>query len=147
MVTTVGTGNDPKDVVAEFIQLERDVIAAYDSALERLSDAGASSKIKEFREDHLGHVRSLEDLARQIGAEVPSQTDSKAMLTKGKVAIAGVTGDNAILSAMSTNEDDTMTAYRNGCENDALPPEVKALMQRAYEDETRHRAWMANTEV
>ena len=35
----------------------------------------------------------------------------KALLTKGKVVIAGLMGDEAILQAMRTNEADTNTAY------------------------------------
>ena len=43
--------------------------------------------------------------------EAPSEGDSKQMLTTGKVALASLMGDGAILAAMKTNEDDTVTAY------------------------------------
>ena len=50
------------------------------------------------------------------------------VLTKGKVVLGGLIGDNAVLQAMKTNEDDTNTAY-----------------ERALGDERRHRDWMVET--
>ena len=40
----------------------------------------------------------------------------KAILTQGKVVLADMFGDSAILKAMKTNEDDTVTAYDRACE-------------------------------
>jgi rubrerythrin len=142
MVTTVGTGNDPATVVTNLIQLERDAIAAYDKAIEKLSDPAKAEKVREFREDHLRHVRELESAAKDLNAEIPADTDAKAMLTTGKVSMASLAGDDTILSAMSTNESDTIAAYRHGCENESLPPSLQPMLRRALEDEERHKAWM-----
>ena len=46
-----------------------------------------------------------------MGRTPPKEGDMKALLTKGKVVIAGLMGDEAILQAMRTNEADTNTAY------------------------------------
>jgi hypothetical protein len=45
-----------------------------------------------------------------MGRTPPKEGDMKALLTKGKVVIAGLMGDAAILQAMRTNEADTNTA-------------------------------------
>jgi rubrerythrin len=142
MVTTVGTGNDPAKVVSDLIQLERDAIAAYDKAIEKLSDEMAARKVREFKGDHLRHVEELEAAAREVGAEIPHETDAKAMLTTGKVSMASLGSDETILSAMSTNESDTIAAYENGCNNDSLPASLQPMLKRALEDEKRHKAWM-----
>ncbi|TFL19874.1 ferritin-like domain-containing protein [Jannaschia formosa] len=142
MVTTVGTGKDVQTVVTNLIQLERDAIAAYESTIEKLSNSAASAKIEEFRQDHLRHLRELEDAARECGAEIPADTDAKAMLTQGKVAIAALGSDDTILSAMSTNENDTIAAYRNSCENSVMPASMRPMLERALKDEERHKAWM-----
>jgi rubrerythrin len=145
MVTTVGTGNDIHSILEDFIYLERDAIEAYDSTISRLGDPQWASKIEAFKEDHLRHLRELSDYAQSIGAPVPREADSKSMLTTGKIALADLAGDSAILKAMSSNETDTITAYENGTRNDSIPADLRPMMERALEDERRHKAWMDDT--
>ena len=64
------------------------------------------------------------------------------MLTEGKVVIAGIMGDKAILTAMKSNEDDTNTAYERSVDNDVVPAQVKDTLREFLGDERRHRAWI-----
>jgi hypothetical protein len=59
----------------------------------------------------LHHITELGDILSSMGRTPPKEGDMKALLTKGKVVIAGLMGDEAILQAMRTNEADTNTAY------------------------------------
>jgi rubrerythrin len=142
MVTTVGTQNDFKALLKDFIALEHDAIAAYDATIERLSSPDHAEKIREFRGDHERHLSELRDMAERHGAHAPEQGDAKEMLTTGKVKLAGLAGDGAVLKAMSTNESDTVTAYQRGAENVAVPEEDREIFRRALADEERHKAWM-----
>jgi hypothetical protein len=54
-------------------------------------------------------------------------------------------GDAAILKAMKTNEDDTVTAYERASRHEDAIPESKAFFMKAHQDEERHRAWMSTT--
>ncbi len=69
----------------------------------------------------------------------------KSMLTTGKVKLAGLMGDKAIIQAMKTNEDDTNTAYERATKFKDAPPQVHATLERNREDERRHRDWMVET--
>ena len=57
------------------------------------------------------HITELGDILSSMGRTPPKEGDMKALLTKGKVVIAGLMGDEAILQTMRTNEADTNTAY------------------------------------
>jgi hypothetical protein len=59
----------------------------------------------------LRHITELGDILSSMGRTPLKEGDMKALLTKGKVVIAGLMGDAAILQAMRTNEADTNTAY------------------------------------
>ena len=59
----------------------------------------------------------------------------KALLTKGKVVIAGLMGDEAILQATRTNEADTNTAYERAVKLSGLPSNTRDVLQRGLEDE------------
>lgn len=142
MATTVGTGNDLNTIIKDFILLERDALEAYDAAIARLSDPAFKGQVQSFKEDHLRHLDELQKAAQEIGAPAPQDSDMKAMLTTGKVAMAGVAGDTSIMKAMASNEVDTITAYENGTKNETVPAALKTMMERALEDEKRHKAYM-----
>jgi len=77
-----------------------------------------SAKVAEFKQDHLQHVDVLNEIARELGIEAPTEGDMKQMLTTRKIVLADLMGDAAILKAMKTNEDDTVTAYERASGHD-----------------------------
>ena len=145
MATTVGTENNIQDLVKNLILLEHDAIAAYESTIEKLSDSTLSAQVAQFRQDHLQHLDVLQEIAVETGAEAPAEGDMKQMLTTGKVALAGLLGDGAILKAMKTNEDDTVTAYERASTHRDAIAKSRAFFEKALEDERRHRDWMQRT--
>jgi rubrerythrin len=144
MVTMVGTESTLPELVENLLLLEHDAIAAYDQTIQRLESASYKQKIAEFKSDHDRHVRELSQLAAAVGAEVHQKGDAKQMLTTGKVALASLLGDSAILTAMRSNEEDTVTAYERASRHAEATPEARATFERAHSDELRHREWMSN---
>ncbi|GGL96817.1 hypothetical protein GCM10011534_18620 [Pseudooceanicola nanhaiensis] len=146
MPTTVGTESTAADLVKNLLTLEHDAIAAYDSTIERLESAEYRQQIETFRRDHEAHVQDLGRIADSMGIEKPMEGDMKQWLTTGKVALADLAGDNAILKAMKTNEDDTVAAYQQALENEITGAELRPLMEKGLADERRHRAWMESAQ-
>jgi rubrerythrin len=145
MVTMVGTESRYTDLIGSLLQLEHDAIAAYDTCIERLESPSARETIAAFRRDHDRHVRELTDLAEADGIEVPAEGSMKQMLTTGKVALAGMVGDGAILKAMASNESDTIAAYERAKDHADAPAAAREIFARAPADEVRHREWMSGT--
>lgn len=145
MATTVGNEGDFNSLITDLVYLERDAIAAYDSTISHLSDPSFKSQVSQFKGDHLQHLDVLKEIADESGAVAPIAGDMKQMLTTGKVALASLMGDGAILKAMKTNEDDTVTAYERASTHDDANPRSKAFFEKALADEQRHRDWMQRT--
>lgn len=145
MATTVGNEDTFEDLVTNLILLEHDAIAAYDSTIERLSAADLADQVRTFRENHLQHLEVLREMASEIGIEAPAEGDMKQMLTTGKIAMANLAGDSAILKAMRTNEEDTVTAYERASDHPDTIEKSRAFFQKAHADELRHREWMQTT--
>ncbi|MGO8049810.1 DUF2383 domain-containing protein [Rhizobium leguminosarum] len=144
MVAVVGNESSIEKFVTDLLYLEHDAIAAYESCIERLDNKEFSAQIATFRED-LQHLQVLNEMAREMGIEAPTEGDMKQMLTTGKIAIADIMGDAAILRAMKTNEDDTVRAYERASRHEDAIPASKAFIMKAHRDEERHRAWMSTT--
>lgn len=145
MATTVGTEDTIQDLVRNLILLERDAIAAYESTIERLDDPALAAQVEQFRQDHLQHLDVLNGLAAEVGAEAPLEGDMKQMLTTGKIALADLFGDAAILKAMRSNEEDTVTAYERAAQHRDAIEKSRTFFQKAHSDELRHREWMQRT--
>lgn len=142
MVTTIGTETTIEDLLTDLAQLDFDAAAAYQAAIDRLKDAQFKAALSEFRDDHLRHTRELGECLRQMGKGAPQEGDVKQILAKGKVVIGGLMGDRAILEAMRTNEDDTVTAYDRAVGHKNSPRNVMDVLERAQQDEHRHCAWV-----
>ncbi|SDI61356.1 ferritin-like domain-containing protein [Salipiger marinus] len=145
MATTVGHESNIEKLVTDLIILEHDAIAAYKSTVERLSDSALSAQVEEFLQDHHQHLVVLNEIAAELGVEAPAEGDMKQMLTTGKIALADLMGNGAILKAMKTNEDDTVTAYERAVGHPDALPKTRAFFEKALTDEQRHRAWMQQT--
>jgi uncharacterized protein (TIGR02284 family) len=145
MATTVGTEDRLEALLADLIQLDHDAVLAYKTAIERLGNASHRSALAGFRRDHLRHIEELGDALAGLGGTPPKEADRKSFLTQGKVVLAGLIGDKAILQAMKTNEDDTNTAYERAVQHRNASPELRKTLEDALGDERRHRAWIIET--
>jgi uncharacterized protein (TIGR02284 family) len=143
MATRVGTEDNPVEMLEHLMALDFDAIEAYQAAIERLDNEQWKAQMATFRSDHERHTHELKPLIRAMGGNPPTGPDSKAMLTEGKVRMANLMGDEAILKAMRTNEDDTNAAYERAFAK--CPPEACEVLSRGLDDEHRHREWIVAT--
>src|SRR5258708_31622554 len=98
---------DIVNLLNDLIELDYDAIEAYKAAIGRLSDVGDKTQLGQFMADHRRHVSELSLVVRNLGGSPPDHGDLKQVLTKGRVVLAGLTGEKAILEATKSNEDDT----------------------------------------
>jgi uncharacterized protein (TIGR02284 family) len=145
MTTTVGTENTLESLLEDLIQLDYDATDAYQAAIDRLENSSYRTRLVEFMRDHLRHITELGEILSSMGRTPPKEGDMKALLTKGKVVIAGLMGDEAVLQAMRTNEADTNTAYERAVNFKGLQANTLDVLQRGLEDERRHCEWILET--
>ncbi|WP_218353826.1 DUF2383 domain-containing protein [Alteromonas lipotrueiana] len=126
-------------------ELDFDAIEAYEEAIKRLDDKSIADKLSQFRGDHLSHTDALNRLLQARSEDKVDGPDAKRVLTEGKVIIADLMGDKAILKAMSANEKLTVKAYEEALEVDSLSVEEKTQVTKHYEDEKRHHNWIKST--
>lgn len=144
MVTMVGLETNFVQMLNDLIELDYDAIEAYKAAINRLGDASSRESFEKFKSDHERHTRELTQLVRDLGG-VPSTGPSlKQYLTQGKVVLADLFGDEAILRAMKTNEDDTNIAYERATTHNKKPSIANEILARGLADEQKHRDWIEN---
>ena len=146
MVTFAGTQNKFLDALKAIIELDYDAIKAYQAAIDRLESPVYKQKLEEFKGDHQRHVETFSTYLTQYNVTPPSGPDIKGMLTAGKVKIASLSSDRAILKAMLDNEGDTVEAYENINSHPDKPTELSETLYRSLSDEHRHQQWI-NQEV
>lgn len=145
MVTTVATASDIIDMLNDLIQLDYNAIHAYDAAIARIDDVEHQRQLAEFKEDHERHTRELDSVIRGLRGKPVNGAIISHVVTAGKVVLADMMGDQAVLKAMKTNMDDTNKAYERAAGRRDLPPEAVPVIQAALGDERRHREWFEKT--
>lgn len=128
----------------QLIRLDYDAIEAYVAAIEKLQNPEYRERLSQFCEDHDRHVRVLSALVDGYGGKAATGPDIKRLLTKGKVVIADLVGeDRAILMAMRANEEVTNLAYEEALKHiGSVKEETRAIIEKNLADERRHRAWI-----
>ncbi len=143
MTTFVGTQTNFIDAVKDLIELDYDAVEAYEAPINRLDSDEYKAKLKEFMHDHKRHIEELGDLVEKHGETPPAGPSmGKQWITKGKVVLANLIGDDMIIKAMLDNEKDTNTAYEKMHGRDDRWDDAKDIIKRGLEDEKRHKAWM-----
>jgi uncharacterized protein (TIGR02284 family) len=145
MVTTVGLEANFTEMVSDLIELDFDAAEAYEEAIKRFNNDNYKHVFQQFKADHYRHTEELSNFLKDMGEEPPTGPSAKRMLTKGKVILADMFGDAAILRAMKTNEDDTNTAYERAVNYANLPAGAINILERGLADERRHRDWIVQT--
>ncbi|WP_394832903.1 PA2169 family four-helix-bundle protein [Pendulispora rubella] len=123
------------------IVADYDAIEAYEAAIPRLSVDEDQRTLRRFVEDHQRHIEKLAFFVRQNGGRPVDHADLRRIVAKGKVVIGGFMGDDAVLGAMCSNEQETNDVYaRAGTGSYAQP--LRLLLARYLDDERQHREWL-----
>jgi len=134
--------NKKSEELQQLITLDYDAIEGYDEAIKRIADPISKAKLAEFRGDHVRHTENLAAILREWGEDVPDGPGVKRFLTEGKVKIADLAGDKAILQAMRLNEKVTNEAYEKAMKLDDLDAASHDALKANFEDEQQHKAWI-----
>jgi hypothetical protein len=131
MATMVGTQKSFTQAIKELVELDYDALGAYESAINNLENPE--------------HITELSAFLSRCNETAPSGPDNmKKVLVKGKVELASLFGDQNILSAMLSNEEDTNTAYEriNARIGEAADKEIAKIIAGGLADERKHRDWI-----
>jgi len=142
MAEMTKTSEDTIKHLNALIELDFDAIEAYEAAIERLKDPMEKAQLRKFLDDHTRHVVDLSPLVVELGGKPATKADFKKVLTKGKVVVAGLVGERAVLEAMKSNEETTTKTYRKASSEPGIPARVRAVVERNFADEQRHLAWI-----
>lgn len=145
MTTLVGTQGEFSSALKELVELDYDAVEAYEAAINRLENTAYIEKLTDFKNDHLRHIKDLTDLLKKHNEEAPTGPSMvKQWLAKGKVVLANLAGDEAILSAMNSNEIDTNTAYETMDNRKDKWDDAVEIIKQGLADEKRHKEWLEN---
>lgn len=126
---------------SDLIRFDYDAIGAYDQAIDALKDPQLSQPLTSFRGDHERHVTELSALVRKLGGAPPQAPGARGFIRKAMTKVAGLVGPEATLKAMKSNEEVLNKQYANRANMD-FPADVLSVIQKNYQDEQRHLAWV-----
>jgi competence ComEA-like helix-hairpin-helix protein len=135
---------DPEQLIEALIglaELDSEAAAAYAVASEAIAEDDLRAKLREFRQDHLRHVRDLNGLIERAGGESLEGLEPDEAFLATLAETATPLGARGLLIAMIGNEMLTNGTYATALD---LPHDqtVRRVLERNYADEQRHLRWL-----
>ncbi|KAM9989503.1 hypothetical protein ACTFIY_005557 [Dictyostelium cf. discoideum] len=135
----VGSQKEFSNSLRELLELDYDAVEAYKTSIDRIRDPESKEMITGFMHDHENHIKELTDIFKKHNMDCPQGPTSKQWLTKGKVVLSNIIGDDGILSAMHSNEEETTKAYETLVNREDIWEDSEDFLRRGLEDEKRHK--------
>lgn len=131
--------------LSRLVELEIDALQAYDAAIAWVGGPGTAigSELALFKVEHQKQALELHEALLALGARAPEveEPDVKGVVIGALTPPRRRLDAEEILEAMRGNEQLT-TAVTRKILAKPLPADIRALVQRAHEDEVRHLAWI-----
>ncbi|EGC34631.1 hypothetical protein DICPUDRAFT_34705 [Dictyostelium purpureum] len=139
MSSMVSSQKEFSSALRDLLELDYDAVEAYKTSIDRIRDPESKDLITEYMHDHERHIQEITDVFRKHNLDCPTGPTKKQWLTKGKVVISNIIGDDGVLSAMSSNEEETCKAYESIVNRDDKWEDCKEMLNRGLQDERNHK--------
>jgi len=124
--------------LSNLVQLDIDVIHAYDQAVKEIDDPIIRERLLAFQGDHRNHISGLTEQLRNLGAEPPEESiDFKGFVIEAFAAIRSFTGLKGALKSMKATEEITNRYYGEVVSWEA-PDAIKNLLRMYFSEEKIH---------
>ncbi|MBG8554658.1 ferritin-like domain-containing protein [Hymenobacter guriensis] len=137
----------------DLVEINRTATKGYQQAAEGVTSPDLRAELSKFSQQRAQFAADLEQAARRIGVESPSQestvegalTDAAAALHRGWINIkSAITGqdDSAILGECETGDAVALQAYETALRSSELPVETRNVIQQQHGDILSAKNWV-----
>lgn len=119
------------DRLNSLIQLDLDLIATYDAAIEHLKNPTFKSALLERKQGLLGAIGRLSALVKSYGGTPKIHSNMQTIFTKSRVIVGVLINDRGILRAMEVNEKERNARYISALKSLADVPELRWALSAA----------------
>jgi bacterioferritin (cytochrome b1) len=131
------------EVLGRAIAVQAVAIEAYRAAMDHLHVHDDREQFQQFMHEHERHGSDLTALAHDLGAAPTPRSYVMRWVAMGKVALAGLVDERAVIFAMKTIEDRVVRACERALRAQVLPTNAREMLERHRRDEERHISWFA----
>jgi len=132
---------DLAKLLNHLLRLGHDLMGAYEAAIGHIEDDALKIELRLLEGAHGRQMRELGGAVETLAGQPASHRDVRALVEQGRVYVAALAGDEAVLNAMAKNEAALADAYRAAQGHAGLPEDIRAIIARAITDESKHRAF------
>lgn len=142
MGTMIEREASTRKLLENLTRYEYDVVEAYRAATERVSLLRETEMLASFGDEHLEQIRNLVGLSQTMGGKIVRAGDWRQLLTEGKVVVAGLVSELAVLTATTHNERKVLNAYERAASRSDVPEEVRAVLALHRNRAQRRHKWL-----
>lgn len=136
---------DLVSMLKHLLHLANDLCLAYGTAIPRIENRALRETFQKFDKSHDRYRVELAESIVALGSTAPCTGDLHGLVERGRVLLADLSGDSAIVQAMAVNEEELSSALRTAKHHVGLPPKLVDLLDRAIQHEHHHRRFYDDT--
>jgi rubrerythrin len=126
-------------------RLDAEAAASYQLAARSIDHQETRQQLETIRDDHQRHVEQLNSIIRARGGEpVPMTAEAPRSLLTDITAFAEAVAPEAVLLMVLATEELTNATYDIASQLD-VSDDLRVVLNRNYEDEQQHLAWIHQT--
>ncbi len=130
------------DAMKSLLELEYEIIEVYSTVIKNLKNKKYQSKLKEFKDDHLRHIKGFTYILEQLDQQAPQGSLSHVKLTINGIPINKLSNDKVIFKTLDQLAQNTNIAYEKVNHFKPKSPMAGNVLKLALETGTRHRNWL-----
>ena len=130
------------DAMKSLLELEYEIIEVYSTVIRNLENKKYQSKLKEFKEDHLRHIKGFTYILEQLDQQAPQGTLANTAFTINGTSINKLSNDKVILKTLDRLAHNTNAAYEKINNFRPKSPMASNVLKLTLEDGMRHRNWL-----
>lgn len=135
------------EALTNLIQLDIDVVHAYDQAIKAVDDPIIKNRLRTFQAEHSDHIDGLSAKIEALQGKPANQSgrskDAKGFVMEAFTIIRSFTGLKGALSAMKTTEE-ISNRYYGDIVSRQMPTEVKEMLREYFTQEKIHLEYIVN---
>lgn len=142
MASSIGTEKTLGEMLNSLVELNHDCISAYESALTRVDREDYRVRLRAMASDLRRHLDELKPVVGPLTTNVSDSPSPKELLTKGRVVLAGLVGDQAIIGALRQNQQEVLRALQAAVNYEGNTAQTRTMLQAHLQTETGHVHWL-----
>jgi len=141
-MTAIGSENEISLLLRRLIELDYDTIKICETSIKHIENPHHKRTLRLFCMTHGQHIRNLKNVMYALDFTPPNGPTARHLLQEGRIIIADMSGDAAVLNIIHANKKSLAEAYERASSNSCASDGVRSILRMHCMEEQKQSLWL-----